>query len=329
MSRFGRFLGGGLDPVKLARNIGMDCDPWQADVLRKPHQRELICAHRQAGKSATASVAAVHAAMYEPGALVLVVSPSQRQSVELFRSMLVLYRSLGRPVAAETENTLSITLENGSRVVALPADPVTIRGYAACRLLIVDEAAFVSDDTMAAVRPMLSVSHGRMLAMSTPYGRRGWFWEASKSSEWRVTTVTADQCPRITPEFLAAERVALGEWRYRQEYACEFTDLAGRMFASADLDAAFAIGQLGGVPQGALFGGSTSPAVLRIVDAPRPSVTSCPYSDNGHHFWNEGHCEKCHVRQDPSQAPPCTHSQRRNGECRECGANLRLPAIGA
>src|ERR1039458_10264933 len=66
MSRFGRFLGGGLDPVKLARNIGMDCDPWQADVLRKPHQRELICAHRQAGKSATASVAAVHAAMYEP-----------------------------------------------------------------------------------------------------------------------------------------------------------------------------------------------------------------------------------------------------------------------
>jgi hypothetical protein len=167
-----------------------------------------------------------------------------------------------------------------------------------------------------------------MLAMSTPYGRRGWFWEASKSNEWRVTTVTADQCPRISAEFLAAERVALGEWRYRQEYACEFTDLAGRMFASADLDAAFAIGQLGGVPQGALFGGSANPAVLRIVDAPR-SVGPCPYSDDGHHFWNEGFCTTCHVRQDPAAAPPCTHSHRRNGQCVECHAIVRLPAIGA
>lgn len=291
MSRFGRFLGGGLDPVKLATNIGMDCDPWQAQVLRKPHQRELLIVHRQGGKSATAAVAAVHAAMYEPGALVLVVSPSQRQSQELFRSMLVLYRSLGRPVAAESENTLSITLENGSRVVALPADPVTIRGYAACRLLIVDEAAFVSDDTMAAVRPMLSVSHGRMLAMSTPYGRRGWFWEASRSSEWRVTTVTADQCPRITPEFLAAERVALGDWRYRQEYCCEFTDLAGRMFASADIAAIFEAGRLGAVPDGALFLNSPGkPAARRIVDAPARPVRRPCISPTGEHAFRDGLC---------------------------------------
>jgi hypothetical protein len=274
-------------------------------------------------------VAAVHAALFDPGALVLVVSPSQRQSAELFRTMLTLYRSMGRPLPAEAENALSITLENGSRIVALPADPVTIRGYAACRLLIVDEAAFVSDDTMAAVRPMLSVSHGRMLAMSTPFGRRGWFWEASKSREWRVTTVTADQCPRISAVFLEAERSALGDWRYRQEYCCEFTDLAGRMFASTDIDAAFAIGQLGAVPPGALFGGPHEPARLRIVEAVGPSVTtSCPYSDNGHHFWNEGHCEKCHTRQDPTQAPPCTHSQRLNGVCRECQRVLRPVSVG-
>jgi hypothetical protein len=295
MPGFGRFLGGGLDPVILARNIGMDCDPWQRDVLRKPHQRELLIVHRQGGKSVTAAVAAVHAALFDPGALVLVVSPSQRQSAELFRTMLVLYRSLGRPVAAESENALSISLENGSRIVALPADPVTIRGYAACRLLIVDEAAFVDDDTMAAVRPMLSVSHGRMLAMSTPYGRRGWFWEASKSREWRVTTVTADQCPRISAEFLEAERRALGDWRYRQEYCCEFTDLAGRMFASADIAAIFEPGKLGAIEPGALFYGTPGrSASLRIVDAPaRPAEAArCGHSPllDGRHAYRDGVC---------------------------------------
>ena len=41
MSRLLRHLAGGLDPVILARNIGMECDAWQAEVLRRPAPREL------------------------------------------------------------------------------------------------------------------------------------------------------------------------------------------------------------------------------------------------------------------------------------------------
>ncbi len=294
MSRLGRFLSGGLDPVRLARNIGMECDAWQARVLRSPHQRELFVVHRQGGKSSVAAVASVHAALFEPGALVLVVSPSQRQSAELFRTMLTLYRSLGRPVPAEAENFLSLTLENGSRIVALPADPVTIRGFAACRLVVIDEGAFVSDDTMAAVRPMLSVSHGRMLAMSTPYGRRGWFYEASRSNEWRVTTVRADECPRITADFLDAERRALGEWRWRSEYMCDFTDLAGRMFSSDDIAAVFGPAQLGAIEPGALFYGSPGQSPrLHIVDAPARPVTPTLCPRGGDHRWRDDYCMAC------------------------------------
>ena len=296
MSRLARFLAGGLDPVRLAAAIGMECDPWQAQVLRKPHPRELLVVHRQGGKSSVAAVASVHAALFEPGSLILVISPSQRQSAELFRTMLTLYRSMGRPVPAEAENALSITLENGSRIVALPADPVTIRGYAACNLLVIDEGAFVSDDTMAAVRPMLSVSHGRMLAMSTPYGRRGWFYESSRSNEWRVTTVRADQCPRITAEFLEAERRALGEWRYRQEYACEFVDIAGRMFASDDIAAMFDPAERGAIEPGALFYALPGPGrpQVRVIDIPAtPTPRSrCIKSGSrdGRHAFRDGQC---------------------------------------
>lgn len=295
MSRLAQHLAGALDPTRLAAKIGMLCDPWQKRVLLKPHARELLVIHRQGGKSATAAVAAVHCALYTPKALVLVVSPSLRQSQELFRTILTLYRSLGRPVASESENALSITLENGSRIIALPADSTTIRGYSAVTLLIIDEAAFVMDDTMAAVRPMLAISNGRMLAMSTPFGRRGWYFEASKSKEWQVTTVTADQCPRITAEFLAAERLALGEWRYKQEFECQFLDLAGQMFSSDDIDAMFTAGHLGALDPGALFGSAPSHSIIPALPPARSVRTSldpnAPFCKG--HIWRNGRCGFC------------------------------------
>lgn len=292
VARIARYVAGGADPVKLAARVGMDCDKWQRKVLRVPHQRDLLVIHRQGGKSATAAVAAMDKALYEAGSLVLVVSPSQRQSQELFRTILALYRSLGRPISAETENALSLTLDNGSRIVALPADAVTIRGYSAVTLLIIDEAAFVSDDTMAAVRPMLAVSNGRILAMSTPFGRRGFFFDASKSPDWRVTTVTADECPRISPEFLESERRALGEWRFKMEYLCEFTDINGLMFSSDDIAAIFTAGELGAIEPGALF------ATTRTEKRPwKPKVVARPVKcrRSSGHFWHQGHCTHCGI----------------------------------
>jgi len=182
-----------------------------------------------------------------------------------------------------------VPLENGSRVVALPADAVTIRGYSAAKLLIIDEAAYVNDETLTAVRPMLAVSNGRMVAMSTPHGRRGWFYEASRPSEWRVTKVRAEECPRITKEFLEVERASMGEWRYRQEYECEFVDVAGLMFRSDDIEAMFA-GPAPGISAGneGLFG---APRPRRALPAPKESKPQGPYCPG--HLWRDGSCVRC------------------------------------
>lgn len=90
-----------LDPVALAGQVGMIPDPWQAAVLRSTEPRVFLNCCRQSGKSTTAAMLAVHVATYEPGSLVLLLSPSQRQSAELYRKALTFYRSLGRPVASE------------------------------------------------------------------------------------------------------------------------------------------------------------------------------------------------------------------------------------
>jgi hypothetical protein len=166
------------------------------------------------------------------------LSPSERQSGELAAKAFDYYDALGRPLPDRKRTELQLWLTNGSRIIALPENEKTIRGYSGARLLIVDEAARVSDDLYRAVRPMLAVSRGRLLALSTPFGKRGWFYDEWTSARaWERIQITADQCPRIPPEFLEDEREAMGERWYRQEYLCSFEDAIDSVFAADDIDA--------------------------------------------------------------------------------------------
>src|SRR5690606_7363027 len=132
---------------------------------------------------------------------------SQRQSAELFRKVTEAYHRLDGAPEPVLESTLRLELKNGSRIVALPGSESTTRGYSGAALVIVDEAARVPDPLIAAVRPTLATSGGRLIALSTPAGRRGWFFQQWEHGEgWRRTRITAEDVPRISPEFLADER---------------------------------------------------------------------------------------------------------------------------
>jgi hypothetical protein len=215
-------------------------DPWQAELLACPDRRMLLLCSRQSGKSQTAAALALQAALLEPPALVLLLSPTLRQSGELFKAKLIpLYDALGRPVKATQETALTLTLANGSRVLSLPGNEATIRCYSGVSLLVIDEASRVPDALYRTVRPMLAVSGGRLVALSTPFGKRGWFYEEWTSNRpWKRVRMTADQCPRIAPEFLDQEREALGDRWFAQEYLCSFEDMIGAVFAQEDIDAA-------------------------------------------------------------------------------------------
>ena len=231
-----------LDGVTFSQAaLGVVLDPWQRDVVCSNAGRQLLLCCRQSGKSTTSAGLAMHTALYHAGALILIVSPSERQSKELFRKCIGIYRALGRPVAPETENKLALELVNGSRVVALPGQEHTIRSFSGVDLILEDEAARVDDDLYAAVRPMLAVSAGRLVLLSTPWGRRGHFYDAWEhgGDDWERVKITAAECPRIPAAFLEEERRALPELRYRSEYLVEFTDVEDGAFATADIDAAF------------------------------------------------------------------------------------------
>jgi terminase large subunit-like protein len=220
-----------LDPVAFAEKLGIVPDGWQEDFLRSSADRVLLNCSRQSGKSTMSAMIALHRALYHPGSLVLCLAPALRQSQELFGKVAGFYRDLGRPVAPQGERKLSLELENGSRIITLPGSEKTIRGFSGATLLLVDEASRVDDGLYYAIRPMLAVSGGRLMMLSTPAGRRGVFHEEWTNGEgWERYEIPAEEVPRIPPGFLAEERAALPAFIYEQEYCCRFIETEDQLF---------------------------------------------------------------------------------------------------
>lgn len=231
-----------LDRARLSHQVGIAPDGWQADLLRSEARQILLNCARQVGKSTTIGTLAAHTAIYCPGEPILLVSPTLRQSGLLFQRVKWVLGRLGKDFAeAETDNALSVRLSNGSQVYSLPGNPATVRGFSGVRLVAVDEAAFIADELMTSLSPMLAVSGGRLALLSSPFGKRGFFhseWTTGGAA-WERYEIKASECPRIPSAFLAEERRKLGVF-YAQEYECAFLDTTTQLFSGDDIERAFA-----------------------------------------------------------------------------------------
>lgn len=237
-----RMVASRLDPVAFAHYfLGIEPDAKQSVVLRSAAPQLILNCSRQWGKSTVSSVLALHKAYFEPRSLVLVVSPTLRQSGELLRKIISYLPALGIRKKGDGVNTLSLELPNGSRIVGLPGRDGTIRGFSGTSLLLIDEASQVADSLYRSVRPFLAASkNGRLVVMSTPFGTRGFFWEEWERGEgWQRVETPATECPRFRPEFLERERKSMGESWFRQEYLCQFLENQNTFLPRAWVEEAF------------------------------------------------------------------------------------------
>jgi hypothetical protein len=219
-------------PLELAAELGIALDPWQTEALTTRRHHVLLLVTRQGGKGTVASLLTMDQLLNQPGSKTLVVSRTENQAKRLLARVKSLYLSLPNVPKAITDRADEIGLINGSRAIAVPGSEQSIRGIDAVDLLVIDEASLVPDELYGAIRPMLATTDGRQVALSTPRGKRGWFYRAyaSESPEWHRVTVTAAQIARIKPSFLERERRDLGEWLYRQEYGVEFLDSDDQLY---------------------------------------------------------------------------------------------------
>lgn len=230
-------LASALDPVRFAQRAGITPETWQAAVLRSTARHRLLCCSRQAGKSTVSAVAAVHQALYHPNSLILLLAPVGRQAKELLGKVRGVYAGVQSEMGTEADNQVTLEFANGSRIVVIPDKEGNVRGFSAVDLLIIDEAAWVLDSTYQAVRPMLAVSQGKVMLLSTPNGKRGFFhfeWTEG-GTDWHRSMITVFDVPHIDPAWIETERGKIPASTFDQEYMCVFGEMEDAVFHYQDI----------------------------------------------------------------------------------------------
>jgi Terminase large subunit, T4likevirus-type, N-terminal len=234
-----RLLEWQLDPSAMFKAAtGLGADDWQCRALQSTAKRQLWLIGRQLGKSVCAAIRGLHCATFQPRSEVLIVSPGERQSLLLFDKLSDFYDRI-QPIRAIKRLRTELWLENGSKVIALPGDPSTTRGYTPA-LILLDEASRIDNKILASVTPMLAESDGDLICLSTPAGRRGFFYESwsDESQPWeRISAKRVDYPHRVRPGFLESELKTLGPALFSQEHENAFIEDGDQLISDASIAA--------------------------------------------------------------------------------------------
>ncbi len=250
----GSALGRARDDLEtFAALVGHPLTPWQVTALRLRCLFSVIVGPRQVGKSRTLAVLAVWWAFRRPGQTVLLVSAGERSSRRLLGQV---RRVLDHPLLTGEvveESGERVLLGNGSQIVSVPASERAIRGFSV-DLLLVDEAAFVSDDVLeGAALPTITAREAdgaRVVMACTAWEASGLFYRFAMQGEdghgevetfrWRLTDASTENGGWITPGYVDLMRSSMDPLRWRTEYECEFVQGGAGFFSRADLMAAVA-----------------------------------------------------------------------------------------
>ena len=210
-----------IDPALWVRKVlGIDPAPWQEEFLLAPLGASIIAlTARQVGKTTTAAWAIAHCMLFTPGWLSVIACPAQRQSKEAVRRVREILLRVGAEL--KSDNIYELELKNGSRVMALPSTDDSIRGLTVDGWIVADEAARLSADLIAALRPMRARRpEARFAMLSTAWNRTDPFWTAWASEDPSLLRLkaTAEIAGLFSAEFLDQERCALGEHGFNREY---------------------------------------------------------------------------------------------------------------
>jgi hypothetical protein len=210
--------------------LGIKLDKWQKDVL-EAEGNIVVRSGRQCGKSTAISILAAREATSKPKRTVMVVASVERQAYLLFEKILAVLEAEYPKLIMKGKDRPTkslVKLRNGSRIYCLPTglSGYGIRGFT-IDLLIADEAAFIPDEVYNALIPSLAARASlgaRVVLLSTPYGRQGYFYEAFTDPTFTKFHVSSEECERIDKEWLKVQKDKMTKLVYTQEFLGEFVD---------------------------------------------------------------------------------------------------------
>jgi len=208
-------------------------DPWQMEVLEEQGN---LCLRsgRQVGKSTIISIKAGEWALNNPNKTIMIIASVERQALLLFEKVLSYIHAVERKSIKTGKNRPTkhkLQLKNGSSILCLPTGETGygIRGHT-IDMLIADEAAFIPEEVWTAVTPMLAITKGKIILLSTPFGRGGYFYRCFNDPNFKSFHVSSEDCPRKDENFLKQEKERMTKLQYAQEYLGEFCDELRQLF---------------------------------------------------------------------------------------------------
>ena len=199
-------------------------DDWQREVL-KTEGNICLRSGRQVGKSTIISIKAAEEALKKPNQLILIAACVLDQAELIFRKTREYIEARYKTQIVGRVTLHFLELKNGSKILcrAIGDTGEGIRGYTA-NIIIIDEAAFVNERVWSAITPIISVSHGKMILLSTPHGRKGYYYNCFSDKDYTSFHVSALDCPRHTKEFLDKAEARMTKVEFATEYLGEFID---------------------------------------------------------------------------------------------------------
>lgn len=220
----------------------VDTSPYeyQKKFLDNSHDRKVVVAGRQCGKTTMMAWLALHEFTMYPNRRILLVAPTKRQAKNFMRK---LKGEIGHWLRNEDEyglksvQTMRMEGTNGSWIQAVPALEETIRGLT-IDSAFVDEAAFIEREIFTSViSPMLATTNGQFVLGSTPWGKEGYLYQKFEEDEyWFSKRVASMENPEISSRQVEEWRRDMTSVEFEREVLGLFTEKKNAFFSNKDIN---------------------------------------------------------------------------------------------
>lgn len=218
--------------------------PTQREWLLSDASVKVAACGRRWGKTEAAAIDAAAFALIGQGSRQMIVSPSYDQSCLIFTTIesLIMKNPLSAKISKVVKTPYPKITIGSSVITARTADDDgrNLRGNSADRV-IVDEAAYVKEEVInEVISPMLADRNGRMVMLSTPFGKNHFyktFIEGQNNAQARVRSFSfpSSSNPHISMEYIAGQKASLSERQFAVEYEARFTDSQSSVFSIDDI----------------------------------------------------------------------------------------------
>lgn len=215
------------NPVEFAKYF-LNITPfdYQIPFLLCNSKRQIFKGGRKIGKTTMTAIKALFKAITEPEQMILIIAPTLEQakiSFDMIKNFIISNDFLASQVERMTLTMVFFKNKSQIFVRACGRTGFQARGYNA-DLWIVDEEAFIPDAVYNAIKPNIAARRGSIIEISTPFGKRGVFYQNYYSDEYVQFSAKTSECPLVEKSFLESEKKRMSEVEYLQEYEGEFVE---------------------------------------------------------------------------------------------------------